>query len=117
VNSAAHQALLLVNAAGEQHNATLSDRGADVFTGQVVTHCWGADGRQQVTFAVLNHTTRQQHVSGSGLTLMSGYYPMSMSPFRAIRALRACHEAISAFERSGTEALWAATAPVAAVTP
>jgi hypothetical protein len=63
IRSTPHQTLLVVNAAGEQHNATLSGMDADVFAGQVVTHCWAAIGRN----AALNHPIRQQYVSKRSL--------------------------------------------------
>jgi hypothetical protein len=128
VSSTVHQTLLLVSGTGEQHNATLSGMGG-IFAGQVVTHCWAASGRKQVTFAALNHTTRQQYVSREGLVSIArgsdvlllvwvavSWVSMAGIPqFIVFAAI--CYRRIWAFERSGTDALWAATAPIAAVTP
>jgi hypothetical protein len=57
-----HNALLLVDAAGQQHSLTLTNFGVEVWDGQIVTVCWAVRGKKNILFAVLNHSTRRQFV-------------------------------------------------------
>jgi hypothetical protein len=127
--STTHQTLLLVDRAGGQHNATLSGVSAGIFAGQIVTHCWAASGHKQVTFAALNHSTRQQYVSKDGLNSIAKAIDVLVPVWAAVSFLSMVgipqvivfavifKRAIGAFERSGTSALWTATAPIAVMTP
>ncbi len=124
-----HQELMLVDGTGRRHKATLSDMGARIFTGQVVTHCWATSGHERVTFAALNHSTRQQQVSEDGLgriiwgsdALMLPWAAVSWMSFigipQVIVFIIFYYRRISAFKRSGVDALWAATAPAPAPVP
>jgi hypothetical protein len=60
VSTSVHSALLLVDAAGQQHSLTLTNFGAEVWDGQIVTVCWAVRGSKNILFAVLNHSTRRQ---------------------------------------------------------
>jgi hypothetical protein len=127
--STTHQTLLLVDRVGGQHNVTLSGMSAGIFAGQVVTHCWAASGHKQVTFAALNHSTRQQYVSKIGLNSIARAIDVLVLVWAAVSILSVVgipqfivfavifNRAIGAFERSGAGALWTATAPIAAMTP
>lgn len=136
VSTNLHQALLLVDAAGQQHSFSLTNFHLQVFDGQIVSVCTAVRGRKQAVVAVLNHSTRLQFTEARQLnmilhprgllvvfwilfaTIFSGIGSievMFLIVFAAVLTMiGANRSAHRRFRNTGIQSLWTNTAPAAA---